>query len=348
MENHKKLTAYSKGSGCGCKIQPAVLGDLLEGLRTDGLKYPKIIVGNQHSDDASVYDLGNGTYLLQTVDFFTPMVDDPYIFGQVAAANAVSDIYAMGGTPIMANALLGWPLDVLDSALAKSVLKGGRDLCDSIHLPLVGGHSIESAEPIYGLSVTGLVLKDRLRTNAMAQVGDVIALTKPLGVGMLAAATKRGIANELQINALHRSLMEVNTIGSYLSEISGVHAMTDVTGFGLLGHLLEILKSSGVGARISGSDIPKIEEAQLLASQFMLPDNAMRNWNAFESHVHLEHQEAFPWLVDPQTNGGLLFTFSEGSRGEIEKLMCDQNQEFWVIGRTELWDSESPIRVRVI
>ncbi len=348
MENRKRLTQYSKGSGCGCKIQPAVLSDLLGNTRLNKEEYPQIIVGNLQNDDASVYDLGNGTYLLQTIDFFTPMVDDPYTFGQGAAANAVSDIYAMGGRPIMANAVLGWPIEEIDLDIAKAVLAGGADLCRKLNLPLVGGHSIDSRDPIYGLSVTGLVSKDKLRTNAMAQSGDLIALTKPLGVGMLAAAHKRGLSSPEQDRDLYQNLTQTNEIGALLADISGIHAMTDVTGFGLLGHLLEVLLASDVSAELVGTDIPKIASAEALAAQFVLPDNAMRNWNAYESMVDAQHMESFPWLVDPQTNGGLLFTFSEGSLPEIQQLMSAQAQEFWIIGRTHSIDASSPKRVAIL
>ena len=348
MENRQRLTQYSKGSGCGCKIQPAVLGDLLSGMHGQTKLYPQILVGNQQNDDASVYDLGNGMCLLQTVDFFTPMVDDAEVFGKASAANALSDIYAMGGRPIMANAVLGWPIDEIDIDIAKQVLQGGLICCEGVSVPLVGGHSIDSRDPIYGLSVTGLVEKSKLRTNAMAQAGDWIAITKPLGIGMLSAAHKRGLADASQNEALYKIVTQVNTEGAHLADIEGVHAMTDVTGFGLLGHLLEVLRASKLAAQINGESIPKIEEAKTLAAQFILPDNAMRNWNAYESQVQQVHTDSFAWMVDPQTNGGLLFTFSEGSRGEIETLMREQNQEFWVIGRTELWDTESPVRVRVM
>ena len=199
MENRQRLTQYSKGSGCGCKIQPAVLGDLLSGMHGQTKLYPQILVGNQQNDDASVYDLGNGMCLLQTVDFFTPMVDDAEVFGKASAANALSDIYAMGGRPIMANAVLGWPIDEIDIDIAKQVLQGGLICCEGVSVPLVGGHSIDSRDPIYGLSVTGLVEKSKLRTNAMAQAGDWIAITKPLGIGMLSAAHKRGLADASQM-----------------------------------------------------------------------------------------------------------------------------------------------------
>ena len=348
MEKSQRLTQYSKGSGCGCKIQPAVLGNLLSGMRENGKVYPEILVGNDHNDDASVYDLGNGMCLLQTVDFFTPMVDDPEVFGMASAANALSDIYAMGGRPIMANAVLGWPVDEIDIEIAKQVLQGGLSCCDGLSVPLVGGHSIDSRDPIYGLSVTGLVEKTKLRTNAMAKAGDCIAITKPLGIGMLSAAHKRGLSNEYQNKALFEILTQVNTIGASLADINGVHAMTDVTGFGLLGHLMEILKASELSAKIEGNAIPKISEAESLAAQFILPDNAMRNWNAYESMVDNQHMESFPWLVDPQTNGGLLFTFAEESKEEIDNLFSERGLRYWTIGNTNRGDDSKEKRLHVI
>jgi selenide,water dikinase len=348
MENRKRLTEYSKGSGCGCKIQPKVLSDLLEGLRMDTKKYPEILVGNTFSDDASVYDLGNGMCLLQTVDFFTPMVDDPFVFGKAAAANAISDIYAMGGRPIMANAILGWPIDIIDLEMAKKVLEGGAKCCEELNIPLVGGHSIDSQDPIYGLSVTGLVERSNLRTNAMAKKGDLIALTKPLGIGMLAAAQKRGLADATQLIDLEMKITQVNNIGSDLAELGAVHAMTDVTGFGLIGHLMEILKASNVNASISGDSLPKIESAKVLAQQFVLPDNAMRNWNAYETLVDNQNMDSFPWLVDPQTNGGLLFTFSAEAQDEIDEFMKRKGQDYWIIGKAIACDPITGKRLYIV
>lgn len=389
-----KLTSFSKGSGCGCKIQPAVLETLLHGLKWTGNKSKfevnsdtienvatlisdesdvtsdepigtqdesaatslqvsvgtssieptgklelysdadsRVVVGNSMNDDCSVFDLKNGEYLLQTVDFFTPMVNDARVFGMAAAANALSDIYAMGGRPIMANAVFGWPVDDLPIEMAREVLKGGKEICDQLGVPLVGGHTIDSKEPLFGLSVTGLVVASNLKTNSGARAGDCILLSKPLGIGMLAAGHKRGLNSESQDAALSNWIVKTNDLGQRIAHLSGVHAMTDVTGFGLLGHLLEVLKGSGVSADIEASQIPTIKEAEGLAAQFVLPDNAMRNWNAYENQVELGASEAFPWLVDPQTNGGLLIFVDENSLDEVMKRANDSDCSLYKIGK---------------
>lgn len=330
MENSVKLTQLSKGSGCGCKIQPSTLKEILDGIRYQSSEGDGIVLGNFTNDDASVYDLRNGQYLLQTVDFFTPMVDDPFVFGKAAAANALSDIYAMGGKPVMANALLGWPLDTLSTEMAKEVMSGGESLCRELGVPLVGGHSVDVKDPLFGLSVTGLVDADKLRTNGMAKSGDVVCLTKPVGVGMLAAAYKRGITVENQNNTLFELLTQDNRMGAVLSHYEGLHAMTDVTGFGLLGHATEVALASGVDMLLEFKNIPIVEVAEPLAKQFVLPDNAMRNWNEYERSVVMENQEAFPWMVDPQTNGGLLFTCNESS---VSKIQAELGEAFTVIGK---------------
>jgi selenide, water dikinase len=333
MNQENILTSISKGSGCGCKIQPAVLSEMLNGLSVDIDKFPNLLVGNHLNDDCSVYDLGDGKLLLQTVDFFTPMVNDPSIFGMAAAANALSDIYAMGGKPIMANAVFSWPLDLLPVEMGKKVLKGGIDLCLSLGVPVAGGHSIDGKEPIFGLSVTGLVDTANLKTNAGAQLGDVVFMTKPLGIGMLAAAYKRGISTKEQNDALHTLLTQNNSIGYELGKINGVTAMTDITGFGLVGHLLEICKSSNLGAEIEFNNIPLEQETKSLAASFVLPDNAMRNWNAYEKDVQISNQDAFAWVVDPQTNGGLLFTVNEQSVLEVKNLFESKNLPLFEIGK---------------
>ena len=325
-----QLTQYAKASGCGCKIQPAVLQSMLEGIRS--APAGNLIVGNSTGDDCSVYDLGNGQYLLQTVDFFTPLVNDPFIFGKAAATNALSDIWAMGGRPIMANAILGWPVDKLSLSLAQSVLQGGVQACNEAGISMSGGHSIDSPEPIFGLSVTGLVDANKLKTNAGAQAGDRLFLTKPLGIGMLAAAHKRGISNEAQDKELFSWITRSNAVGSSLSKIPGVHAITDITGFGLLGHALEMCEASQVSMELSGAQLPKISEAIDLAKQFVLPDNAMRNWNAYQEKVNLLDQDSFSWIVDPQTSGGLLIAVDPDSVADFLEICQKDNTEAWHIG----------------
>ncbi|MBS3915991.1 MAG: selenide, water dikinase SelD [Bacteroidetes bacterium] len=305
MSSNINLLSFSKGSGCGCKINPTELKSLIGDIVIPD-HFPGLVVGNSLADDCSVFDLGNGKFLLQTVDFFTPIVNDAYIFGAAAAANSLSDIWAMGGKPIMANAVFSWPLDKLPLDLGKEVLQGASDVCNKAGVALAGGHSIDGQEPLFGLSVTGICNAENLKRNNGAQNGDFIYLTKPLGIGMLSAAHKRGVSTEGQDKALFNYLQELNQIGESLGEMEAVHAITDVTGFGLAGHLLEMCTASGLGAEIEGDKIPKIAEAETLASQFILPDNAMRNWNAYEKEIVLQNQVIFPWLVDPQTNGGLL------------------------------------------
>ncbi len=333
-----KLTSFSKGSGCGCKIQPAVLETLLHGLKWTGNNSDVdstslVVLGNSMNDDCSVFDLKNGEYLLQTVDFFTPMVNDARVFGLAAAANALSDIYAMGGRPIMANAVFGWPVDELPIELAREVLKGGKEMCDQLGVPLVGGHTIDSKEPIFGLSVTGLVPSAHLKTNSGARAGDYILISKPLGIGMLAAGHKRGLNSPEQDQALSSWLVKSNDFGQKIAHLSSVHAMTDVTGFGLIGHLLEVLKGSEISADIDAASIPTIEAARSLAQQFVLPDNAMRNWNAYEKQVELVASDAFPWLVDPQTNGGLLIFVDENGLDEVTKLAEESDCTLYKIGK---------------
>ena len=333
MNQNIILTSLSKGSGCGCKIQPAVLQEMLEGLKTNMLEFPNLLVGNQFNDDCSVYELGNGLLLLQTVDFFTPMVNDASVFGKTAVANALSDIYAMGGRPIMGNAVFSWPLDVLSIEMGREVLKGGMDLARELGVPIAGGHSIDGREPIFGLSVTGLVDVANLKTNAGAKIGDIICMTKPLGIEMLAAAHKREIATDAQNKVLYNLLTQTNEVGFDLGKIDGVNAMTDVTGFGLLGHLLEICKGSKVGADIEFNQVPLIEEARELAKNFILPDNAMRNWNAYEKDVQMSNQDAFAWMVDPQTNGGLLFTVTESEIDVVRQLFAEKSLSVFEIGK---------------
>lgn len=290
------LMSMSKGSGCGCKINPAVLKELLGGLTTSN--HPGLVVGNHLSDDCSVFDLGNGNYLLQTVDFFTPVVNDAFTFGAAAAANALSDIWAMGGKPLMANAVFSWPLDTLPVALGREVLQGAIETCKNGGVPLAGGHSIDGREPLFGLSVTGICESRNLKRNSGAMPGDLIVLTRPLGAGMLAAAHKRKVSTAEQDAALFKHLQQLNNAGEQLGGLTEVHAMTDVTGFGLLGHLLEMCRPGGLGAVVESDALPCIPEAEALALTFVLPDNAMRNWNAYEAETEMHQQSAFPWMTE--------------------------------------------------
>lgn len=331
----KALTSYSKGSGCGCKIQPAVLESLLDGLRLENNSSPSMLLANSMNEDCAALELPSGEILLQTLDFFTPMVNDARVFGKSAAANALSDIYAMGGTPLMANSIFGWPIDKISLDIAKEVLKGGSEVCNSLEVPLSGGHSIDSQDPIYGLSVTGIVSKANLKTNAGARPGDLIILTKELGIGMLAAAHKRGMSNSNQDEKLFELLTSVNSLGADLGTEASVSAMTDVTGFGLLGHLMEICKASGVSAVLDWNKIPHAKEAIDLAKTFVLPDNAMRNWNNYEVDATIENNDAFAWVVDPQTNGGLLLTVDPNHADQVLNICKIKNPKSAIIGEVQ-------------
>lgn len=322
------LTQYSHGAGCGCKIAPAVLEQILQ-TSTTVSNFPNLLVGNSSKDDAAVYDLGNNSLLISTTDFFTPIVDDAFDFGRVAAANAISDVYAMGGKPLMALAILGWPVDKLPAALAQQVLEGARSVCEEANIPLAGGHSIDSPEPIFGLSVNGLVEKKWLKKNNTAKEGDVLLLTKPIGVGILSTAQKRKVLNAEHEGVAINFMSKLNSIGKELGKISGVTAMTDVTGFGLLGHLIEMAEGSNTSAELYYSKIPVIEAAKIYLAQRIVPDATYRNWNSYSSKVAFESgvnvMEAFNLLPDPQTNGGLLIAVDPNSLSDVVELLKEQN-----------------------
>ncbi len=317
-----KLTQYSHGAGCGCKIAPKVLDEILK----SNIALPdddKLLVGNNSKDDAAVYDLGNGMALISTTDFFMPIVDDAFDFGRIAAANSISDVYAMGGKPLLAIAILGWPVKKLSAELAQKVVEGGRTICKEAGIPLAGGHSIDSPEPIFGLAVTGIVSKENLKKNNSAQNGDHIFLTKPLGVGILSTAQKRGLLKEEYLSALVIQMTTLNKIGEKLGKIKGVSAMTDVTGFGLLGHLIEMAEGSGLSAELYYDKIPVAEGVKEYISQKVFPDGTTRNWNSYGDKVkfnnNIDLTEAITLLSDPQTNGGLLVSVREEGMEKIKK-----------------------------
>lgn len=319
-----KLTQYAHGGGCGCKIAPAVLQEI---LKTDDVQpqYNKLLVGNSSNDDAAAYDLGNGTALISTNDFFTPVVDDPYDFGRVAAANSISDVYAMGGNPVMALAILGWPVEKLPVAAAQQVLAGARAVCAEAGIPLAGGHSIDTTEPVFGLAVSGLCNIGELKRNNTAKEGDILLLTKPIGVGVLAAAHKRGVIAPQHVDVLVRQLTQLNSIGGQLGKITGVTAMTDVTGFGLAGHLVEMAEGSGLSAELNYSAINITEGVQDYLAQRITPDATFRNWNGYSSKIHFDAgvdvMQAFSLLPDPQTNGGLLIAVDPASLDVVVALL---------------------------
>lgn len=325
-----QLTQFSHGAGCGCKIAPAVLDSILHSEIAPSI-FKELLVGNSSKDDAAVYDLGDGTALISTTDFFVPIVDDPYQFGRIAAANAISDVYAMGGKPIMALAILGWPIDKLSPEIARRVIEGGRSICEEAGIPLAGGHSVDTTEPIFGLSVNGIVLINHLKKNNTAQIGDLLFLTKPLGVGILSTAQKRGQLEEQDLSVLIQQLNQLNKIGQVLGAVEGVHAMTDVTGFGLIGHLMEMAEGSQTGALINYSQVPVIEAAKQYLAKRLVPDATYRNWNAYSKEVGFEKgvnvMEAFSILPDPQTNGGLLIAVDPDAEEEIKIIFTQHGLE---------------------
>jgi selenide,water dikinase len=318
------LTQFSHGAGCGCKIAPKVLDEILK----SSIAAPdnkKLLVGNHTKDDAAVYDMDNGMALISTTDFFMPIVDDAFDFGRIAAANSISDVYAMGGKPLMAVAILGWPVEKLPVELAQRVIEGGRTVCAEAGIPLAGGHSIDSPEPIFGLAVTGIVPIENLKKNNTAQEGDLLFLTKPLGVGILSTAQKRGLLKPEHLPLMIDQMSTLNKIGEELGKIKAVNAMTDVTGFGLLGHLLEMAEGSGLSAEIYYSMIPVADGVRDYIAQRIFPDATTRNWSSYSDKVKFEKgvnvMEAFTLLPDPQTNGGLLISLNEGAANEVKKLL---------------------------
>ena len=317
-----RLTQFSRGAGCGCKISPQILEEILDAEFTFPQK--KLLVGNSSKDDAAVYDLDNGNALITTTDFFMPIVDDAYDFGRIASANAISDIYAMGGTPVLAIAILGWPVEKLPATLAKKVIEGARAICAEAGIPLAGGHSIDAAEPFFGLAVNGMAPIANLKKNDTAREGDLLFLTKPIGVGILSTAQKRSRLREDHAKILIEHLITLNSIGKELGKIEGVSSMTDVTGFGLAGHLIEMAEGSGLSVEINYSQIRIIEGAREYLSQRIVPDATYRNWNSYSKKISFEKDvnvmEAFSILPDPQTNGGLLIAVNPRSVKEVQEL----------------------------
>jgi selenide, water dikinase len=302
------LTSLAHGGGCGCKLAPAVLQQLLAD-QPDMAPYRQLLVGTETGDDAAVWQLDDQTCVIATTDFFMPMVDDPYDFGRIAATNAISDVYAMGGRPIMALAILGMPIAKIAPQTVREILKGGAQVCAAAGIPVAGGHSIDSPEPIYGLAVIGICRTQDIRRNSNARPGDVLILTKALGVGIYSAAFKRGELSPAAYAELIASTTLLNRIGTELAQDPAVHAMTDVTGFGLLGHALEMARGSDLALFIRAADLPLLHEAQLLAQQRFVTGASARNWASYGESVNLPPNLS-EWrrhlLTDPQTSGGLL------------------------------------------
>jgi selenide, water dikinase len=315
-----RLTSLAHGGGCGCKIAPGVLGEILKGSR--GPIPPQLMVGIETSDDAAVYRLNDEQALIATTDFFMPIVDDPFDFGRIAATNAISDVYAMGGTPIMALALLGMPINQLPLEVIRRIVEGGESVCTAAGIPVAGGHTIDSVEPIYGLVALGLVHPARVKTNSGARAGDVLILGKPLGVGIYSAALKKDALDAAGYAEMIASTTRLNTPGRHLSEMDAVHALTDVTGFGLLGHLLEICRGSALAATVAFSRLPLLPGVEALAAQGYVTGASGRNWAGYGHDVTLHDapdvQKAL--LTDPQTSGGLLVACAPTAVGAVMEV----------------------------
>jgi selenide,water dikinase len=318
-QDEPRLTSLAHGGGCGCKLSPAVLRELLARLPAASA-FPNLMVGTETGDDAAVWRLNDAQALVATTDFFTPVVDDPFDFGRIAATNALSDVYAMGGTPILALALLGMPLGRVSVATVQAILAGGAAVCEAAGIPVAGGHSIDSPEPLYGLVALGLVHPDRVLRNSGARAGDALVLTKGLGVGIFGAALKRGVLDAAGYAAMLASATRLNDIGRTLPEMAGVHAVTDVTGFGLLGHALEMCRGAGLSAIIEVGRVPMLPGAEALARAGIATGAAARNWASYGAEVR--GADALPdWqaglLCDPQTSGGLLIAVAPAGLGAL-------------------------------
>ena len=315
-----QLTKFSHGGGCGCKIDPAVLHEILSGKRSSDV-FPQLLVGNNSNDDAAVWDLGNGMSMINTVDFFMPIVDDAFDFGRIAATNAISDVYAMGGKPAFANAILGWPVEKIPASIAGEVLNGAIAACSAAGIPLAGGHSIDSPEPIFGLSVNGLVATKNLKRNNTACVGDFLFLTKPLGMGIMGSSIKRGVVSDEHIGEAVKWMTTLNKLGAEFSELDGVHSMTDVTGFSLLGHLIEMTEGSNVSAELQFDKIPLLGFIDEYLAHKIIPGNTKKNWKINQSKVkNLTDERSIYLLNDPQTSGGLLISVGADTVEKVKEL----------------------------
>jgi selenide,water dikinase len=342
--NTIKLTQYSHGAGCGCKISPAILDQILHSPVAAPAD-PRLLVGNDKRDDAAVLDLGNGTALISTTDFFMPIVDDAYDFGRIASANAISDVYAMGGKPVMAIAILGWPIDKLAPEVAQKVLEGSRAVCAEAGITLAGGHSIDCPEPVFGLAVSGMVNIPQLKQNSTAISGCRLYLTKALGVGILSTAQKKGLLLPDDAAIALKSMVTLNKLGEVFGQMTSVKAMTDVTGFGLLGHLSEMCEGSVLSAVIEFDKVPIIASLSYYLDQKCFPGGTQRNWNSYGHKVGLLSGEQKYILADPQTSGGLLVAVSEESAAEFEKTLAGQGYSLAPFGWLKPLDEGPQITV---
>lgn len=344
MNHEIKLTEYSHGAGCGCKISPKVLDVILRG--NVSFADARLLVGNSSRDDAAVYELGDGQAVISTTDFFMPIVDDPVDFGRIAATNAISDVYAMGGTPIMAIAILGWPIGRLSAEIAQQVVEGGRHACREAGISIAGGHSIDAPEPIFGLAVTGTVARRHIKRNDTAAAGNRLYLTKPLGIGILTTAEKKKMLRTEHRDIARAVMCELNTIGAELARIDGVTAMTDVTGFGLLGHLSEMCAGSGLHARIEFDRITQLEATEEYRQQGCIPGGTERNFDSYGARVGAMTEAQMQILCDPQTSGGLLVAVAPEAEADVLTLARSSGRSLARIG--ELIDSSSDILVEIV
>ncbi|PAV46656.1 selenide, water dikinase SelD [Pseudomonas sp. HAR-UPW-AIA-41] len=317
MSEPIRLTQYSHGAGCGCKISPKVLEVILAGSGAQNLD-PKLWVGNASRDDAAVYALDEERGVVSTTDFFMPIVDDPYDFGRIAATNAISDIYAMGGDPLMAIAILGWPVNVLPAEVAREVIRGGRAVCDAAGIPLAGGHSIDAPEPIFGLAVTGVVEKKHMKRNDTATAGCKLYLSKPLGIGILTTAEKKAKLREQDVGLARDWMCTLNKPGARFGKLAGVTAMTDVTGFGLLGHLVEMADGANLTAQLDYAAVPRLPGVDYYLAEGCVPGGTLRNFDSYGDKIAPISEDQRNLLCDPQTSGGLLIAVS--AEGEAEFL----------------------------
>lgn len=331
MNEPVRLTQYSHGAGCGCKISPKVLEVILAGSGAQNLD-PRLWVGNASRDDAAVYAIDDERGVVSTTDFFMPIVDDPFDFGRIAATNAISDIYAMGGDPLMAIAILGWPVNVLAPEIAREVIRGGRAVCDAAGIPLAGGHSIDAPEPIFGLAVTGIVDKRHIKRNDTATVGCQLYLTKPLGIGVLTTAEKKGLLRAEDVGLARDQMCTLNRIGSQIARLEGVKAMTDVTGFGLLGHLVEMADGSGVTARLEAAQVPRLASVEHYIEQGCVPGGTLRNFDSYGERIGPLSEAHKLLLCDPQTSGGLLVAVAPEGQAAFLELTQAQGLALTQIG----------------
>ena len=328
-----KLTEYSHGAGCGCKISPMLLDEILQSSR-ETISYPELLVGNASKDDAAAFDLGDGTSVLSTTDFFMPIVDDPFIFGKIAATNALSDIYAMGGKPLMAISIFGWPIDKLSAEVAREVIDGGRAVCEDAGIPLAGGHSIDSPEPIFGLAATGRVENRYLMKNDTALPECDIFLTKPLGIGILSTAQKQKKIAPGDIEPAIEAMTMLNKAGYPFAQTEGVVAMTDVTGFGLLGHLSEICEGSGISATVRFADVPLLPNTEKYRQMGCIPGGARKNFKSYGDKISPMNQQQQEILCDAQTSGGLLVIVQKAHVPAFLKVAEEEGLSLQSIGET--------------